>query len=178
MSKEHMLGKIIDFEVKCNRVRFYIGLKDSRWGWTNKDYVDENGNKPVGLKPHDDYYGNNWDVIPYEHTAGRVYDEFIIGMREYYYDVDWIVVEPCMDENGSNYCKNDFKKRKVPCVIVIKDELALKHKGEKSFKYWYDFLINDGNGEDYDGQDIEAFYLEDYLMVGITIETDKCSVTF
>ena len=173
-----MIGKIIDFEIKGSRVRFFIGLKDSTWGWTNKDYVDETGKKPAWLKTSDDYYGDDWNDVPYEKNAGRVYGEFIRGVREYYYDADWIIVEPCTGEINSVYCKNDFKKRKIPCVIIIKNELALKHQYEKTFKYWYDFLINDGNGEDYDRQDIEPFYLEDYLMTGITLETDKCSVTF
>ena len=60
---------------------------------------------------------------------------------------------------------------------MVKNKLAFKHQYKESFQYWYDFLINDGNGEDYDKEDIEAFYFEDYLMTGMTWETNKCSIT-
>lgn len=178
MDKKHFIGSIIDFEIKGSRVRFFLGLKDPKWGWINKDYVDEKGNKPTWLKPVDDYYGDDWDDIPYEHNAGRVYDEFIMGVRDYYFDANWIIVEPGKGENNSSYCKNDLKNRCLPCVIVIKNKLASKYKMKESFQYWYDFLIKNGNGEEYDSKDIEAFYFEDILMAGITLETDKCSLTF
>lgn len=178
MSDGHVIGSIIDFKVVGNTVRFFLGRKDFECGWINKDFIDENGKRPFWLKHNDDYYGDDWDDVPYECNAGKVYDEFIIGIRDYYFDVDWIIVEPCSGEFNSVYCKNDFKKREIPCLIVIKNNLALKHEIEDSFQYWHDFLINNGNGEEYDAQDIEAFYFEDLLMSGITIETDKFSLTF
>ena len=178
MSAKYSVGKIIDFEVINGMVRFYLGLNDSKWGWVNKNYVDKNGNKPDWLKPSAYYYGDHWDDIPYEHNAGKVHDVFIVGVRDYFYDSDWIIVEPCTGVKDSHYCKNDLKKRDVPCVIVIKNNLALKHKqNNESFQYWYDFLKNDEKGEDYDKQDIEAFYFEDILMAGTTVETSKFAVT-
>ena len=34
---KHIIGKIIDFEVKGNNVvRFYLGNKTDEWGWTKK----------------------------------------------------------------------------------------------------------------------------------------------
>ena len=34
---KHIIGKIIDFEVKGNAVRFYLCDKTDEWGWTNKN---------------------------------------------------------------------------------------------------------------------------------------------
>ncbi len=47
---KHIIGKIIDFEVKGNVVRFYLGNKTDEWGWINKKYKDRNGNTPDWLK--------------------------------------------------------------------------------------------------------------------------------
>ena len=52
---EFVFGKIIDFERKGNIVRFYLG-----------DVNNSNG-----------YYGDDWDDVPYEHNAGKVYEQYV-----------------------------------------------------------------------------------------------------
>ena len=89
--------KIIDFYKKGNVVRFYLG--DDK---------------------ETDYWGDDWDDVPYEHNAGQVYDEFVTGMTEIAFPVDWLVLEPCDDWSpNSKFCKEDFKNRKAPCVIAV-----------------------------------------------------------
>lgn len=171
---KNIMGKIIDFEIKGNIVRFYLGNKDEEWGWTNKNYKDSSNETPKWLKPSDDYYGDDWNDTPYECNAGRVYDEFIYGTRTYYYDINWKIIEPCDGEINSTYCKDDFKKRNIPCVIVIKGELANRYCYKDSFSFWFNYLREN---DDYDNEDVELFYFEDYLMSGETLETERSSIT-
>ena len=135
LKRKASFGNIIDFEKKGNRVVFYLGYKDDEWGWTNKNYKDQTGKTPDWLKPSDDYYGDDWDDASYEHNAGRVYDEFIQTVRIYYYDTDWKIIEPCDGEINSKYSKEDFKNGKVPCIIIIRDELAQKFDNEYRFSF-------------------------------------------
>lgn len=91
--------KIIDFEKKGNVVKFYLG--------------DDNCK---------DYWGDDWDDRPYEHNAGEVYEEYVRGTAEVYFPFDTLVMEPCEDwhyDYNSPYCKEDMKKRKVPCIIAV-----------------------------------------------------------
>jgi hypothetical protein len=111
--------KIIDFERKGNVVRFYLGEKTKKWGWTNLDYEYPTGKTPDWLKPSDTYYGDDWDDRPYELNAGRVYDEFIKGHKDIAFGFDDIVLEPCDSGFGSEYSKDDMIDRKIPCVIVV-----------------------------------------------------------
>ena len=112
--------KIIDFAKKGNVVRFYLGEKTGKWGWTNPGYVDDSGRTPSWLKPNDIYYGDDWDDTPYEHNAGMVYEEFIQGYRDIAFGFDDLVLEPCDDVcNNSRWCKNDMRNRCVPCIIVV-----------------------------------------------------------
>lgn len=90
--------KIIDFERKGNVVRFYLG-EDNLIGW----------------------YGDDWDDIPYEHNAGRVYDRFIISHKDIAFPFDSTVLEPKDDSlfNGNScWSKDDMVARKVPCIVV------------------------------------------------------------
>ena len=172
----NFVGEILDFEKEDNIVTYYLGHKDEKWGWTNKNYKDEEGKTPDWLKPSDDFYGDDWNDIPYEHNAGKVYDEFVYSSRIYVYDFDYIIVEPSDGEINSKYSKNDFKARKVPCIIVIRDELAEKYQNENSFSFWWDYINN--SKEKYDPQDIECFYIGDILCNGTTVETKEISATF
>ena len=176
LKRKASFGNIIDFEKKGNRVVFYLGYKDDEWGWTNKNYKDQTGKTPDWLKPSDDYYGDDWDDAPYEHNAGRVYDEFIQTVRIYYYDTDWKIIEPCDGEINSKYSKEDFKNGKVPCIIVIRDELAQKFDNEYRFSFWWDYINN--NEGDYDYQNVECFYFGDILINGITLESKEFGGTF
>lgn len=94
--------KIIDFERKGNVVRFYLG-KDSLQDW----------------------YGDDWNDCPYEHNAGTVYDEYVAGHVDIAFPFDDLVLEPsCGYHPNSEYCKDDMKARRVPCIIVVPGRLA------------------------------------------------------
>ena len=90
--------KIIDFEVKGNQIKFYVGADNCV-----------------------DYWGDDWDDCPYEHNAGSVYDRYCLGWFVKTFDFDDVVMEPANTyrDYGSQYCKEDMKKRKVPCVCVL-----------------------------------------------------------
>lgn len=142
--------KIIDFERKGNVVRFYLGEKTKDWGWTNPDYVNGLGWAPDWLKPSDDYYGDDWDDVPYEHNAGVVYEHFVKGYRDVAFDFDDCLLEPCDGALNSPYCKDDMVARKVPCLIVVPKEVY--EKGwSRNFEYWRG---RDGVKEFYFGDDI------------------------
>lgn len=109
--------KIIDFEKKGNVVRFYIGentLED--WG------------------------GDDWNDKPYEHNAGKVYDEYILGYMDIALPFDCMVLEPKDPEwqNNSCWCKDDMKARKIPCIIIVPET-------EQDDLYEDDFMYYLGN---------------------------------
>lgn len=89
------MGKIIDWKRKGNVVRYYIGEDD------------------LG-----DWYGDDWDDVPYEHNADEVYDEFVIGYKDVAYPFDSIVLEPCDGVTNSVYSKEDMVARRVPILVV------------------------------------------------------------
>lgn len=90
--------QIIDMEKKGNVVRFYLGENGKQWG-------------------------DDWDDAPYEHNAERVYGEYVKATKDVAFPFDYLVFEPCDGVNCSRYCKQDMIKRKVPCLIVVPDEL-------------------------------------------------------
>lgn len=90
--------KIIDFEKRGNLVRFYLG-----------DDTCE------------DYWGDDWNDRPYEHNAGEVYDEYVVGHRDVVFPFDYAVLEPCSGYLNSQWSKEDMKNRKVPCLVALKD---------------------------------------------------------
>ena len=114
--------QIIDFERKGNVIRFYLGEKTEDWGWTNKDYKDSTGKTPDWLKPSDTYYGDDWNDKPYEHNAGKVYDEYIKGYFDLVVPFDYLVLEPCNGVLNSNFSKDDMADRKLPCIIIVSKE--------------------------------------------------------
>lgn len=91
--------KIIDFEKKGNVVRFYLGADDCK-----------------------DYRGDDWNDIPYEHNAGKVSDDYITGYRDVVFPFEYSILEPCDGVNNSDWCKDDMKARKVPCIVAIKSD--------------------------------------------------------
>lgn len=99
---------IIDFERKGNVIRFYLG--DDK-----------------------EYWGDDWNDSPYEHNAGIVYDEYIKGYKDIAFPFDDLVLEPCDGTYNCSYCKDDMKKRKVPCIIVIPKD---KQDYYDSFAYY------------------------------------------
>lgn len=92
--------KIIDFERKGNVVRFYLGADDCF-----------------------DYWGDDWDDAPYNCNAGQVYDRYIIGHKDVYFPFDSLVLEPESNRYNSWCTKEDMKKRKIPCIIVVPKEI-------------------------------------------------------
>ena len=89
--------KVIDFERKGNVVRLYLG---------------------VGT----DYWGDDWDDIPYEHNAGTVYDKYVRGYVDVAFPFNMLVCEPSDNwTRNSRWSKDDMKKRKVPCIVVTDD---------------------------------------------------------
>lgn len=110
--------KIIDFEIKGNQVKFYVG--------------SDNCNN---------YYGDDWDDRPYEHNADKVYDRFILGYFVKTFDFDDVVMEPCSGHSNSNWCKNDMRERKVPCICVLPKE----YKEEYTWYYSFEDISNNEN---------------------------------
>jgi len=90
--------EIIDFEKKGNVIRFYLG---------------ENGKQ----------YGDDWDDVPYEHNAGKVYDEFIKGYCDIAVDFDYEVSEACNGYDNSPYSKEMMRDRKIYALFLsIEDD--------------------------------------------------------
>ena len=111
--------EIIDILMKGNLIRFYLGKKESKWGYTNPDYKDSSGNTPEWLQPSDIYYGDDWDDAPYEHNAGPVYEEFIKGYIDIACGWDSTIIEPHCSVFNSVYSKEDFVNKKVPAIIIL-----------------------------------------------------------
>ena len=120
--------KIIDFEKRGNVVRFYLGEDDCK-----------------------NYTGDDWNDRPYEHNAGQVYDEYIAGYIDIAFSLEFLVQEPADDwryGGNSPYCKDDFKKRKAPCIVISRiDEYEMSAS--------YSEIVGSDNGK------IEKFYFGD-----------------
>jgi hypothetical protein len=124
--------KIIDFERKGNVVRFYLGA-DNRT----------------------DYWGDDWDDRPYEHNAGTVYNEFVDGYIDVAFPFGCNVLDPESDyryHGNSPYCKEDFKKRNAPCIIVLPEEIVKE-----------DYCSNDSYSQYMGSKRVERFYFEESL---------------
>lgn len=90
--------KIIDFDVKGNTIRFYLGEDDCF-----------------------DYHGDDWNDTPYEHNAGIVYKRYCVGFADIYVDFELDVLTPASDwhyNGNSPFNKEDFKYKKIPCVVI------------------------------------------------------------
>lgn len=88
--------KIIDFELKGNMARLFLGRDDLRRWW-----------------------GDDWDDAPYEHNAGRVYEEFVAGHMDIAFPFDAIVLEPCDGHLNSPWSKEDMQAGKVPVIVAM-----------------------------------------------------------
>ena len=129
--------KIIDFYKRGNLVRFYLG-NDELENW----------------------YGDDWNDRPYEHNAGTVYERFEAGHRDIVFPFDMIVAEPKNDwRNGQNseWCKDDMRERKVPCIVVVnrddywgEDEFSKFVADSKAIKFYFGDPMDPSN-------DIEVF---------------------
>lgn len=107
--------QIIDVETKGNVVRFYLGENGKQWG-------------------------DDWNDAPYEHNAGRVYEEYIKRTKDFFVDFDFCVLEPRTGTINSGYSKEDMIKRRVPCLIVVNDKIFEEDSSvwihAHDFRYW------------------------------------------
>ena len=88
--------KIIDWRRNGNVVRLFLG----------RDNLDR-------------WYGDDWNDRPYEHNAGSVYKEFVSGYFDLTFGFDEILVEPEHGHSNSPYCKDDFRTRAAPILVVL-----------------------------------------------------------
>lgn len=113
--------KIIDFDRKGNVVRFFLGDDDC-----------------------EDYGGDDWNDAPYEINAGHVDSEYIRGYTDIAFPFNTLVLEPCDGHLNSCWCKDDMKKRRVPCIIakpIITNEYYVEdfdtNVGDENVKKYY-----------------------------------------
>jgi len=92
-----MKNEIIDFERKGNLIRLYLGKNGEQWG-------------------------DDWDDMPYEHNAGRVYEEYVKGYYDIAIDFDYEVEEPhlFLDLDNSPYSKKDMIDKNIFAFTVTK----------------------------------------------------------
>lgn len=88
--------KVLDAEIVGNVVRLYLGDVDL-----------------------DEWWGDDWNDVPYEHNAGSVYFEFVKAVCDVAWDLDHVVVEPCDGQINSSWCKDDMRARRVPVFAVL-----------------------------------------------------------
>ena len=119
--------KILDWEKKGNVVKLYLG---------------------VGTL--EEWSGDDWDDVPYEHNAERVDDEYVMATNEFVVPFDYSVLEPSEEwtfNGNSKFSKDDLKARKVPCLVIFKNEPLDKSyfeacADEKSLKIYMGDLIS------------------------------------
>ena len=128
--------KIIDFAKKGNVVRFFLG---------NDDLTE--------------WYGDDWNDTPYEYNAEQVYDQYVSGYRDIAFPFDSLVIEPCEGTNNSEWCKDDMRERKVPCIIVVPKEINDDSWYGQDFNHW---IGVDG---------IQRYYFGDKMEVEENAET-------
>ena len=90
--------KIIDFETWGNVVVFYLSKDDLK-----------------------EWYGDDWDDSPYEHNAGKVYDQFIKDEIQVAFRAEILVADPTYGTLNSGYNKFDMVSRRIPCIILVKE---------------------------------------------------------
>lgn len=107
--------KIIDFKKYGNVVRFFLG--------------DDNCNN---------YWGDDWNDVPYEHNAEQVYEEYIDKYVDYAFDVDTLVLEPQDDwhwQGNSPYSKQSMKNGDVPCIVIVPPDVK-QREWDTEFGFW------------------------------------------
>lgn len=90
---------ICDWQTKGNVVRFWCCDQDK----------------------YDDIWGDDWNDAPYEHNAGRVYEEYVDKVIDIYFDFDTVILEAENDwiyNGNSPFSKQDFKEGKAPIFVV------------------------------------------------------------
>lgn len=68
-----------------------------------------------------DYWGDDWDDVPFEHNAGPVYERFvsktIIARTDSQHEMAWIGNEFL----NSPYSKENFKDNIIPALLITKN---------------------------------------------------------
>ncbi|TET08092.1 MAG: hypothetical protein E3J83_04250 [Candidatus Atribacteria bacterium] len=98
-----MNNEIIDFEKKGNVIRFYLGKNGKQWG-------------------------DDWDDIPYEHNAGKVYDEYIKGYCDIAVDFDYEILDAADGFNNSPFSKEMMRDRKIHILFF-----SIEDDGKKEY---------------------------------------------
>ena len=111
--------EIIDVQMAGNLIRFYLGEKTEKWGYTNSNYKNSKGEIPEWLEPSDTYYGDDWDDVPYEDNAGQVYPWFVKGYIDVAVPFEYVVNEPRDFMCRSNLSMQDFVNRKEPRLTIV-----------------------------------------------------------
>ena len=91
--------RICDWETKGNVVRLYL----------------------CAAEDYDNIWGDDWNDVPYEHNAGRVYDEYITNTVDLYFSWNVDILEAENDweyQCNSPYSKEIFKDRLAPIFIA------------------------------------------------------------
>lgn len=91
--KDFLSGELIDLRRKGNVIRLYFG---------------KNG----------DQYGDDWDDTPYEYNAGVVYDKFADFTIDIAFPIEVEIEEPADGCINSEYCRDDFKRKKIYALKV------------------------------------------------------------
>ena len=102
------------------------------------------------------YYGDDWNDIPYEHNADMVYEQFVKGTAVIYVHPNFTILEAGDDwayMGNSPYCKDDFKNNVLPFLFIGK------------FNSW-NFSFNDAKEQYENGEEIMAISFNDLLMPG------------
>ena len=81
-----------------------------------------------------DYWGDDWNDVPYEHNAGSVYD-VNKELEAHYNLVGCTVFEPCDGYNNSPYSMSDIKEGVVPCLIIVPTEEIREDNSNNKSKY-------------------------------------------
>ncbi len=97
--------ELIDCEIKGNMVRLYLGKNGEQWG-------------------------DDWNDKPYEHNAGRVYDEYVEKIADISTNFNFEVREPAnftksdsvFENTNSDWRREDFIKGKIYAFTVINPE--------------------------------------------------------
>lgn len=125
--------QIIDFERKGNVIRFYLGTNGKQWG-------------------------DDWNDVPYECNAGRVYDEYVTGIEDISIPFDCLVLEPADGCLNSKFSKEDMIRGQIPCVIIVpKSFVEQVSWGLDDFAFW---IGNNNIIKVYFGADIDVIKKE------------------
>ena len=136
--KENKKMFIIDCEKKGNLVRFYLG------------------NDP-------DYHGDDWDDMSYENNCGRVYEEYILGYKDIVFPFECSVLEPADGAYPESlFCREQFKRGIVPCVIVADNR-------NYADTYWEVTEFSRALGY----KDVKKYYFGDEMEPDVILKEDK-----